>query len=62
LGAFALTFALQMATVYVPELQPIFKTQPLTVQELLLTILLSSVVFIAVEIEKLLKRKKVLIG
>jgi Ca2+-transporting ATPase len=62
LGAFALTFALQMATVYVPALQSVFKTQPLTVQELLLTILLSSVVFIAVEIEKLLKRKKVLIG
>jgi Ca2+-transporting ATPase len=58
LGAFALTFGLQMATIYVPALQPIFKTQPLTLQELLLTILLSSVVFIAVEMEKLLKRKK----
>jgi Ca2+-transporting ATPase len=58
LGAFALTFGLQMATIYVPALNPIFKTEPLTMTELLLTILLSSVVFIAVELEKLWKRKK----
>jgi len=58
LGAFALTFILQMATVYVPALHPIFKTESLTLNELLLTFLLSSVVFVAVEIEKLLKRKR----
>ena len=58
LGAVILTFVLQMATVYVPVLNPIFKTEPLTLNELVLTFLLSSVVFVAVEIEKLLKRKK----
>jgi len=56
LGAVLLTFLLQMATVYVPALNPIFKTQPLTVRELVLTFLLSSVVFLAVELEKAVKR------
>jgi Ca2+-transporting ATPase len=58
LGAFSLTFALQMATIYVPLLNPIFKTEPLTPAELIITVALSSVVFMAVEAEKLLKRKR----
>jgi len=57
LGAFALTFVLQMATIYVPVLNPIFKTEPLSMNELVLTLAMSSVVFIAVEIEKLIKRR-----
>jgi len=57
LGAVLLTFFLQMATIYVPWLNPIFKTDPLTFYELLVALLLSSVVFTAVEIEKLLKRR-----
>jgi Ca2+-transporting ATPase len=52
LGAVALTVALQMATIYVPSLNPIFKTEPLDLDELVLCLALSSVVFIAVEIEK----------
>lgn len=52
LGAVALTFVLQMATIYVPALNPIFKTEPLDLDELLLCLVLSSIVFIAVEIEK----------
>ena len=56
LGAVSLTFALQMATVYVPFLQPVFKTEALTTGELLFTLAMSSIVFVAVEIEKLVKR------
>jgi Ca2+-transporting ATPase len=57
-GAFILTFALQMATIYIPFLNPVFKTQPLTLGELLVSLLLSSIVFFAVEIEKFVKRQK----
>ncbi|HCL81705.1 MAG TPA: ATPase, partial [Nitrospiraceae bacterium] len=58
LGAFLLTFALQMATIYVPFMNPIFKTEPLSFNELMFTLALSSVVFFAVEIEKFFRRKK----
>jgi len=57
LGAVLLTFLLQMATLYVPALQPIFKTQPLSLPELLACLVLSSVVFAAVEIEKWMARR-----
>ena len=58
LGAVLFVFAAQMATVYVPELNRIFKTEPLTLPELLLTLGLSAVIFIAVEIEKGFKRRR----
>jgi len=54
--AVLLTFVLQMATVYVPILNPIFKTEALSMGELLLCLALSSVVFFAVEVEKWLVR------
>jgi Ca2+-transporting ATPase len=57
-GALILTFALQMAIVYVPALNPVFKTAPLTARELVIALALSSVVFFAVEAEKLLRREK----
>src|SRR3989337_1791956 len=57
IGAFTLTFAMQMATIYIPFLQPIFKTEALTISELFFTLLLSSIVFIAVEFEKMWKRR-----
>jgi len=50
------SFALQMATVYVPFLNPVFETVPLTAGQLGITLLLSTVVFAAVEVEKAVKR------
>lgn len=58
LAAVILSFVFQMATIYVPFLNPIFKTEPLTLNELVFTLALSSVVFFAVEIEKLFRRKR----
>ncbi|MBI5682973.1 MAG: cation-translocating P-type ATPase, partial [Deltaproteobacteria bacterium] len=55
-----LAFILQMATIYVPLLQPVFKTEPLTSNELIISIVLSSVVFFAVEMEKWWKRRIIL--
>jgi P-type Ca2+ transporter type 2C len=56
--AVAVTFALQMAVVYVPALQPIFHTEALTAAELGVCLGVSGVVFIAVEIEKLVIRRR----
>ena len=53
----AVTICAQLATVYIPALNPVFKTQPLTAWELALVLGLSTVVFIAVEIEKYFKRR-----
>jgi Ca2+-transporting ATPase len=57
LGAFTLTFGLQMATIYIPLLQPVFKTEALSPVELISCLVLSSVVFFAVEMEKYFKRR-----
>ena len=55
--AVLLTFALQMAVIYVPFLQNVFKTQALPLGWLLISLALSSVVFFAIEIEKWVKRR-----
>ncbi len=57
LAAVALTVALQLATVYVPWLQPVFHTQALSAGELGLCFGLAGVVFAAVEIEKAWRRR-----
>jgi Ca2+-transporting ATPase len=56
-GAVLLTLSLQMAVIYIPFLQDIFRTQSLTGNELLTCIGLSSIVFGAVEAEKWVKRR-----
>ncbi len=56
LGAVLFTVTLQLAVIYLPVLNPIFKTQPLPLYDLGVCIALSSLVLIAVEIEKALVR------
>ena len=55
-GAVMLTFLLQMAILYIPALQDIFSVKPLTLKELAGCLLVSSIVFHAVETEKLVRR------
>ena len=52
IGSVALTFGLQMAVVYWPPLQSIFKTTALTAAELIVCLVLSTIVFWAVEAQK----------
>ena len=56
-GAVLLTFVLQLAVIYVPWFNPIFKTAPLTLDELAFCLAMSAVVFVGVEIEKWLIRR-----
>ena len=60
LGAVGLTVLLQLAVIYTPALQPIFKTQPLSMMELSFCAALSLLVMLAVEIEKWLVRRKLI--
>jgi len=55
--ALLFTFALQLATIYVPWLNPIFKTAPLSFDELAFCLAMSTVVFVGVEIEKWMIRR-----
>ena len=57
LGSVLLTFALQLAVIYLPPLQTVFKTTALSIGELLSCLLLSTVVFWAIEVKKLLWRR-----
>jgi P-type Ca2+ transporter type 2C len=55
----AITFCMQLAIIYIPFFSKIFKTQPLNLMELGYCIVISFVVFVAVETEKaFLHRKK----
>jgi Ca2+-transporting ATPase len=55
--AVLLTFGLQLALLYVPVLQSLFHTAPLSFAELTACVLLSATVLVAVEIEKWLVRR-----
>jgi len=57
-GAVLLTFVLQMALIYVPFLQGFFQTNALSPMELLITLLASSIIFIAVELDKWRRRQQ----
>jgi Ca2+-transporting ATPase len=58
LGAVLLTFVLQLAVVYIPLLQGLFKTIALPPGDLLISLLLSTVVFWGVELEKWFLRRQ----
>ena len=58
LGAVVLTVALHLLIIYVPFCNVLFSTQPLTVAELGLTVAVASVVFWAVEAQKLISRRR----
>ena len=60
LGAVVLTVGLQLATLYVPALNALFRTVPLTLPELLVCLALSTVPFLGVELEKVLIRRGLL--
>ncbi len=55
IGAVLVTALMQLALIYVPFLQEIFSTQPLTWKEMLGCLAVSAIVFHAVEAEKLVR-------
>jgi Ca2+-transporting ATPase len=57
LGAVALTIALQFAVVYVPFLNPIFRTTPLPRDELAFCLVVSTAIFVVLEVQKWLARR-----
>ncbi|MFT3954242.1 MAG: cation-translocating P-type ATPase [Piscinibacter sp.] len=57
-GAVGLTLALQLATVYLPWLQPIFKTEALDAGELAICVAAALVVYAAAEAEKAWRRAR----
>ena len=62
LGAVLLTVALQLMVIYLPFFNAIFHTSPLKLIELLVCFALPMIVFVVVEIEKLLVRRKDIYG
>jgi Ca2+-transporting ATPase len=52
------TFGLQLAVIYIPFLQRIFDTQALTWQELLIAGGFASLAWLAVEIQKVILRRR----
>ncbi len=58
LAAVLVTIGLQLAVIYVPVLQAVFKTTALSGRDLVISIGLSTVVFGAIELEKLIGRRQ----
>ncbi len=50
------TFALQLALIYIPFFQKVFKTQALTIQELTVCLVASTILFMVVEMYKWIRR------
>jgi P-type Ca2+ transporter type 2C len=58
LGMIALVVVLQLAVVYLPALNTFFKTQPLGQAEMAVVVAASVLVFLAIEVEKWVKRRR----
>jgi len=54
--AIGATFALQLALIYIPFLQQFFGTKPLAPRDLVIALVVSLTVFIAVELDKWIRR------
>jgi P-type Ca2+ transporter type 2C len=55
-AAVSLTFGLQLLLIYVPVLQEIFTTTPLSLTDLIICLLVSSIVFVVVEASKVYRQ------
>lgn len=53
-----LTLVLQLSIIYLPFMNKIFKTEPLKFKDLLFALILSTIVFWAVELEKFFKKRR----
>jgi P-type Ca2+ transporter type 2C len=58
-GTVGLTILLQLSTLYVPPLARAFRTAPLSARELAACFGVASVIFVAVELEKLIRRRHI---
>ena len=58
IGSVLLTLLLQAAITYIPFFQSVFKTEALTLNEFLIVGVASILIFVAVEVEKFIKRKR----
>jgi Ca2+-transporting ATPase len=58
LAMLGVTFALQLAVIYLPFMQAVFNTTPLLLTDLGIALALGSIVFIAIEVEKWLARRR----
>jgi Ca2+-transporting ATPase len=58
LGAVVLSILMQLAVIYIKPLNAIFRTQPLSFQELAVCAGISAIVFLAVEAEKFIRRTR----
>jgi Ca2+-transporting ATPase len=58
LGAVALTFVFQLLAIYAPLFQGFLETEALPLADLAVAVALSTIIFWAVEVEKLLARRR----
>lgn len=56
--ALVITVSFQLAVIYLPFLNDVFHTEPLSLEEVGITLAASSIVFWAVELEKIIKRMR----